>query len=404
MGYNVIWIDDEWDTRGKPFIQMCKVKHQIIISAFKTRKEGIAALEHNLKYWDAVILDAKAYDKSENEVADVDGLYAARERIIELRQQKYIPFFVLTGQPDLMGDKSFEKSIGRFYDKTKPLEVDQLLSDLKNEVSKSIRSQITSIYHDVVEILNDIDPEAEDIIDILEAIHHPDRPFTPKLYFNPLRIALEYIFRAANSVGILPDDFFSSGIVNLNQCFMYLIGRDAEKIGVRYGEPGERIVPNHIQNMMSLILNLGNANSHSKLNDSELQAAEDRFVREGLNSKYLVFSMALQLCEIAFWMNRYIADHPNKDANLQKCVKLSPKDEEKQFDEHDLIGIIELKDGFYHINDKYSVFLRHKEWLGKKARILKFTVNTNQKLKELYPYFVHDNDIQIIEEPENGSK
>lgn len=404
MGYNVIWIDDEWDTRGKSFIQICKVKHQINITPFKTRKEGIYALEQDLKSWDAIILDAKAYNNTEDDVADVDGLYAAKERIIELRQQRYIPCFVLTRQPDLIDDMMFEKSVGKFYRKDDE-GINKLIEDLIEEVSKSTRYQVRTIYKDAVEQLGDISVEAgEYIIDIFEAFHSPDMSFNPKLYFNPLRQVLEYIFRAANKVGILPDDFFSSGIVNLNQCFMFLIGKDAEKVGVRYGEPGERIVPSHIQNMMGLILNLGNLNSHSKLNDSELQAAEERFVREGLNSKYLVFSMALQLCEIAFWMNKYIASHPNKDENLQKCVKLPPKDEEKQIDAHDLIGIIELKDGFYHINDKYSVLLRHKEWLGKKARILKFTANTNQKLKELYPYFVHDNDIQIIEEPENGSK
>ena len=98
MGYNVIWIDDEWDTRGTSFIQTCKLRHQIYITPYKTRKEGIAALERNLKYWDAVILDAKAYNNSENEVADLDGMYAARERLIELRQQRHIPCFVLTGQ------------------------------------------------------------------------------------------------------------------------------------------------------------------------------------------------------------------------------------------------------------------------------------------------------------------
>ena len=71
MEYNVIWIDDEWDTRGASFIETCKLRHQIYISAYKTRKEGIAALERNLKHWDAVILDAKAYNNSTDcEVTD----------------------------------------------------------------------------------------------------------------------------------------------------------------------------------------------------------------------------------------------------------------------------------------------------------------------------------------------
>ena len=83
--YNVIWIDDEWDTSGKAFIQICEKRHKIHIKAFKTRRKGMEALEQNLKFWDAVILDAKAYNNSSaNEVADVDGLYEAIRQIERL--------------------------------------------------------------------------------------------------------------------------------------------------------------------------------------------------------------------------------------------------------------------------------------------------------------------------------
>lgn len=404
MGLNVIWIDDEWDTRGTSFIQVCKLKHQIFISPYKTRKEGIAALESNLKYWDAVILDAKAYNNSENEVADLDGMYAARERLIELRQQRHIPCFVLTGQPDLIGDKSFGKAVGKFYDKKKPEEVNQLISDLKEEVSKSIRSQIKSIYHDAVEQLNSISIEAcEDVIDILVAMHHPELPFTPKLHFNPLRQALECVFRSAHIVGIIPDPFFNDDKVNINQCFMYLIGSEAKNVGFRCSE---RIAPYHIQNMMSLIVNLGNANSHSKLSDLELQTAEDKIIKEGMNSRYLVFSMALQLCEIASWMNRYIAVNPNKEENMKKCIPIEYIENnanKEVFDDSVIVGTIEEHDGICHMGTKFSVLLKHKEWLGKKIRVINYVANTSSKTKQ-YPFFVREQDFELIEEQENGSK
>lgn len=403
MRLNVIWIDDEWDTRGTSFIQTCKLRHQIYISPYKTRKEGIAALESNLKYWDAVILDAKAYNNSENEVADLDGMYAARERLIELRQQRHIPCFVLTGQPDLMGDKSFEKAVGKFYDKKKPQEVNQLISDLKEEVSKSNRFQVKSIYHDAVDQLSNISIEAcEDVIDILVAMHHPELPFTPKLHFNPLRQALECVFKSANKVGVIPDLFFIDDRVNINQCFMYLIGNDAKNMGVRCSV---RIAPYHIQSMMSMIVNLGNANSHSKLSDSEIQTAEDKIIKDGMSSKYLVFSMALQLCEIAFWMNRYISEHPDKNENLKKCIllEIDEKIEKKEvLDNGEAIGLLEEHEGICHMGEKFSVLLKHKEWLGKKIRIINYVANTSTKTKQ-YPYFVREQDFELIEEPENGS-
>ena len=404
MEYNVIWIDDECDTRGVSFIQNCKLRHNILIKAFKTRKDGIAALEQNLKFWDAVILDAKAYNKSEDEMPDVDGLYAAKDRLIELRQQRYIPYFVLTRQPDLIDDKMFQISVGgKFYKKDLDGQ-NKLIADLKEEVSKSTRFQIKTFYHEAIDQLSDISTEScEDVIDILLAMHHPELPFTPKLHFNPLRQALECVFRSANKVGVIPDLFFIDDRVNINQCFMYLIGNDAKNVGVRCSE---RIAPSHIQSMMRMIVNLGNANSHSKLSDSEIQTAEDKIIKDGMSSKYLVFSMALQLCEIAFWMNRYISEHPDKDENLKKCIPLEidEKTEGKEVhDDSEFIGLLEEHEGVCHMGEKFSVLLKHKEWIGKKIRIIKYVANTNIKTKQ-YPYFVREQDFELIEESENGSK
>ena len=303
-----------------------------------------------------------------------------------------------------MGDKSFEKAVGKFYDKKKPEEVKQLIFDLKEEVSKSNRFQVKSIYHDAVDQLSNISIEAcEDVIDILVAMHHPELPFTPKLHFNPLRQALECVFKSANKVGVIPDLFFIDDRVNINQCFMYLIGNDAKNMGVRCSV---RIAPYHIQSMMSMIVNLGNANSHSKLSDSEIQTAEDKIIKDGMSSKYLVFSMALQLCEIAFWMNRYISEHPDKNENLKKCIPLEidEKIEKKEvLDDGEAIGLLEEHEGICHMGEKFSVLLKHKEWLGKKIRIINYVANTSTKTKQ-YPYFVREQDFELIEEPENGSK
>ena len=401
--YNVIWIDDEWDTIGKSFIQICERRHKIHIKAFKTRQEGMDALEHNLKFWDAVILDAKAFNNSENEVANVDGLFAARERLIELRPIRYIPFFVFTRQPDLYDNELFESAVGRFYKKDMEGR-EKMINDLKEEVSKSSRFQIKTFYHDAVEQLRVISMEAsEDIIDILEAMHHPELPFSPKLHFNPLRQALECVFRAANKVGVIPDLFLVDDRVNINQCFMYLIGNEAKNVGVRCCE---RIAPYHIQCMMSLIVNLGNANSHSKLSESEIQTAEEKIIKDGMSSRYLVFSMALQLCEIAFWMNHYIKDHPNKEDNLKKCIPLESEEKAEKKEvlaDCEVVGLLEEHEGIFHMGTKFSILLKHKEWLGKKIRIINYVENTSSKTKQ-YPYFVREQDFKLIEGQENGSK
>lgn len=306
--YNVIWIDDEWDTIGKSFIQICEKRHKIHITPFKTRREGIDALEQNLKFWDAVILDAKAFDNSStNEVADLDGLYKAIRQLERLKPKRHIPYFVLTRQPDLMDNRMFEQSVGRFYKKDAEGQ-SKLIADLKEEVGNSLRHQMKILYSDVMECLYSLDIEAgETVLDILEAMHfpnnHPD--FDPNLYYNKLRQILEYNFRKANKFGVIPNECIPNGIVNLNQSYMYLSGRDAEVVGVRCSFP-QAILPKHIQKIVSLILSLGNNYSHTP-------------IPEITNPRNLLYSLSLQICEVTLWLDNYIKNNHDVEKN-KKCV------------------------------------------------------------------------------------
>ena len=409
--YNVIWIDDEWDTIGKAFIQICEKRHKIHIKAFKTRREGMDVLEQNLKFWDAVILDAKAYNNSStNEVADVDGLYEAIRQIERLKLKRHIPYFVLTRQPDLMDDKMFEKSVGKFYKKNAEGQ-NQLIADLKKEVGNSPRHQLKVFYNDVMERLYSLDIEAgEDVLNILEAMHYPDRypDFEPVNYYNKLRKILEWNFKEANKYGIIPDECIEDGVTNLNQSCCYLCGLNCDHIHLRYGDETkkERIVPKHIKDMMFLVLYLGNIKSHTaKLPNDDIDRLERYIKDEVRNSRYLIFSLALQTCEITMWLGRYMDEHPNKEENLIKCVRLEVKDSKDQEEKIDLIGVIELDNGIYHIGSKVClspVFVKQREWLGKKVKIVKYGENNKDKTKDKYPYFA--SNIQLIEESENGSK
>lgn len=407
--YEVIWIDDEWE-KMDAFKEECEVIHQIYLHPFRTQKAGMDEFDKNPKIWDAIILDAKMFDESENEVPKLDGLRKAVQHINEKSLLRKVPYFISTGQPDLMDNETFEQAFGTYYIKER--DDKKLIEDLKTIASKSTRFQVKTYYLDALDQLVFLDTWCcEKILDILEAMHFPEKTIDPLLYYNPLRKGLEYVFRAANKVGVIPDDFFSGGMVNLNQCFMFLIGREARVLGYRYGDSGEGIVPRHIHDMMSLIINLGNYGSHSieqshptELSEYEVQKYDKQIKTQGVNSKLLIFSIALQFCEIVKWMNHYITEHPNKEENLKKCVKLNMQSTENKERVLELVGVIELHDGLCHIGNNFSVYLRRKELIGKRVRIAKYTPNTSTKSKEKYPYFVHDNDIQVLEDTENGSK
>ncbi|MBQ6767665.1 MAG: hypothetical protein IJP46_03220 [Prevotella sp.] len=406
--YNVIWIDDEWDTIGKAFIQICEIRHNIHITPFKTRREGIDALEQNLKFWDAVILDAKAFNNSStNEVASVDGLFAARDRLLELRQRRYIPFFVFTRQPDLFKDEMFEKAVGKYYKKDAAGQA-SLITAIKEEVSLSPRHQLRVQYSSVLDRLYSIDIESgESILNIFEAMHYPqDHPdFEPIDHYNKLRKILEWNYKESIKYGIIPEECVENGIVNLNQSCCYLCGLNCDHIHLRYGDETqkEHIVPKHIKDMMFLVLYLGNIKSHTaQLPKEDIDRLEVYLKDEVRNSRYLIFSLALQICEITMWLGRYMDEHPNKEENLKNCVKLDVQSTEEK---PEFVGVIERDEkGFYHIGTEYSVLLKNIELVGKNVKITNYKQNTSSCTKKYYPLFVREQDLELIEEQENSSK
>ena len=399
--YEVIWIDDEWE-KMEAFKEECEAIHQIILHPFKTRQAGMDALDNNLKKWDAVILDAKMFDKSEdNEAPKLDGLRNAINHLNQISLRRKIPYFISTGQPDLMDNDTFEQGFGHYYIKER--DDLKLISDLKEEVDKSTRRQIQFIYNDVIKQLSSFNDEAcNAIIDIFESMHYPDsRPdFNPILYYNPLRQILEYNFRLANKVCIIPDDCFDdNGDPILGECSRYLNGKETKytKIKVRYGQDEDRVVPIHIDLLIRMVLELGNINSHStKLSDAELMEVEQYLKKNVFNSRYLIYSLALNVCEITLWFKNFIDSHQDIEANKKKCRSLAKESskvesiDKASIGEDELIGVVKCDDGIYHIGDKFYVrssIIENKGWLNKRVRIVQYDNNIRPGIKDKYPFF-----------------
>ena len=397
--YKVIWIDDEWD-KMIAFKDECEIIHQIHLEPFRTQKDGMEELDRNLNAWDAVILDAKMFDQSDiNEVPKLDGLRNAINHINQLSLRRKIPYFISTGQPDLMDNETFEQGFGRYFVKGK--DDIKLIEEIKREIDNSPRRQVRVFYQDAIMQIDVISQKASEVVlDIFESMHYPDShpDFNPILYYNQLRQILEYVYRAANKVAIIPDECISiNDEVNLNQCCHYLSGNDANVLKIRYD--GKRIIPKHIQDMMFLILTLGNINSHTtKLSEDDERHLITYIHDNVYNSRYLIYSLTLQLCEIVMWMNHYISEHPNREENQKKCITIGESEnvEKEEVNETDLIGILEEHSGICHMGSKFSVLLKHKELLGKKVKIHNYIKNTNIRTQQ-YPYFVREEDFDLVE-------
>lgn len=384
--YNVIWIDDEWE-KQQEFKDECE-DLGIHLQGFSYQKAGMDELDKHPNLWDAVILDGEIKDKSDHEEPSTKGLLNALMHLASLPANRQIPRFISTGKDKVKDNEMLKDEV--IY--IKDLDDEKLIDDIRTTIDSIEEFKVKILYKEVIEFLKRINKETSDsIIAIFKKMHYPDsnEQFDSKLYYNQIRQALECIFIEAKDKGVIPVECFNGERANIDQCYRYLVGDPAYHAGVRYGQPGERIVPEYIEDMMSIIKNLGNEFSHPN---------------ENTKTHYLLFSLAFHLYEIAVWMYKYFEDNPDIEKNKSKCVKIEIAQNNESQESIELVGVIEQHKGIYHIGSKVClnpVFVQQRGWLGKKVRIVKYGENINEKSKNIYPYFA--SNIQLVEEVENGS-
>ncbi len=390
--YNVLWIDDQWDTLDG-FIEKAAAIYNLSITPYRTSKAGIEAIRSNLDKWDAVILDAKGLDESENEATDVIGLRKAKDFLLSL--SKPIPYFIYTGQTDYLSSEFFKSAFGDFYSKYDGY--NKILKAVVEAIEKKVENQTIHNYQDLFSSLESLgisEYTKDTFLDILLPLHYKDKEegFRPVHHYTQLRKVIEYLFRECHRVGLVPDACISNGIINLNQCSLYLAGKNPEKINLRYGEEGDRIIPKHIERIIRSVLELGNTCSHSvELEEEDKEKIEELF--RSFKSNYLIYGLTLQLCEAVVWFANYIANHNDKEENLANCrpVKLlsnttrNTLDEAKLQYEGKIFTPEKDEDGFWHCGE---CILAIKFWnAGDKMKLRQVTTNTNEKTKIKYPYY-----------------
>lgn len=384
--YNILWIDDEWD-KMPTFKQECEELYNLKLLPFRTRKDGMQALEEELDKWDAVLLDAKMFDENVNEVAKLKGLRKAISHLDKLSMKRYIPRFISTGQPDLLASEDFKDMVGDYYEKFKDDE--KLMVDILSAIHNAESSQIKVIYSNVftsIETLGISEYIDSIILDILLPLHYTEKQssFKPIHHYNQLRQFVEYLFRACHKVGVIPDQCIPNGIVNLNQCSIYLAGKNAEKAGVRYGEPGERVIPEYIEAIIRSVLDFGNVHSHTVELDAEDTIKIENILRSS-QSKYLIFGLALQMCEVITWFAKYISEHNNKEINLLHCQPLMIDEKAEDYEGKEYV-VEQDENNNFHCGQCLLSYTAAQRYKGLKVTLFDVTDNTT-KNRNNYPYF-----------------
>jgi len=198
--YRVLWIDNEYDKLEAIQIEMEQAN--LDITCVKTAKEGIEEISSKLFYWDGIILDAKIFNESINEVDNLTGMTRVISAVSELRNKRVIPVFILTGQPDTKGDQAFDDIIKGFGIESfsKNTQRSELYSALKKEADKLFETQLRHKYSNV--FIENIDESL--MIEILTILDTND--YKSGNVFNLTRKMFECLLPICKEVGLFKEE------------------------------------------------------------------------------------------------------------------------------------------------------------------------------------------------------
>lgn len=258
------------------------------LTPFKTQKEGLDTYAKNPTFWEAVILDAKVLNESEQEVASVAGLQNAVLRIKE--EFKELPYFISTGQPDLLSDNTFKSFFPVFYEKE--VDDEKLCDDIIQTINEQPNRIIKNKYPEIFSWLEGT--IADEVLSIIKI--YENREFANADTFNKVRKVLDWIMSYLYDYGLLAIKFNGT---NLAECSKFLGNSKLQSV-----------VPVHIQRHLYSLVTVANEGSHRQHIDEEVKSSK---------APFLVASTIFELLNVLTWLHQL----PNDMEEKQTIEKLA---------------------------------------------------------------------------------
>ncbi|MCR4817226.1 MAG: hypothetical protein K5842_08635 [Bacteroidales bacterium] len=331
--YRILWVDEEPDKMG--FIEQCN-KLDIEVFQYNSWDRAKAALESRFNTFSAIVLDAYCVLDA-GQSADPDFLFqAVRELgIIFAQNEESLPWYVLSSGtlPDFertierigMGEREeMESEWGRLFFR-KGSDLGDLCRSIRHAVTLKKDNKVRALYREVFDVMDEyFTPDArKTMLDILMALHYPEenRNFDAVLYYTQLRRILEHLFRQFNKIGVLPDKVMGSpDKVNLANSSLYLAGREVylgQGMPVRYGKPGQYVLPPVIAQLVKNILYVANKNSHTvELDDMGKTILYDYY--NSLHSNNMLIGYTLHLCDVIVWFGQNFERFRNRQNKISQ--------------------------------------------------------------------------------------
>lgn len=339
----VLWVEDDPMITAAYPLEAANYGLQLV--PFSCWEEAEIALRSDFKRWSAIILDAKCKYKKDSHDNATQFLMQALTSISSICVQygRILPWYILSGGSeeelsDLILD-SREEWDGdwkkKYYSKNTDREL--LFHRIPHHARVSPEMQIRLVlYPDVFKAIRraKLDVEVENYMeDLLLPIHA--RHIDGKEYNNRMtlvRKVIEYLFQSMASNGLLPskrvgDKLVLSdklvdkrGGINLTWCSKIISGKNAPDDERVIIASEVNIIPNVLKESIQRLIEVTAANEHFYNKDvTEDQFANSRhtpkFLETTRNAPYLLRGMAMELCSIILWYDRYLLEHPDEEIN-----------------------------------------------------------------------------------------
>ena len=305
--YKVLWIDDDHDTWGAD-LKGEAFDNGIQLVGFASVEEGFEHLRQYLPTFDAVLLDAMAFElKGQKPGTESErSLDLAREKLASL--ERVLPWLVLTGQPDLHGSASFNHRYERYYRKGEDEEIKRLFTDIKNKIEAQPEHQLRARYADAfAACTNQVVSEVACrlLVKVLQVVETPQSNHDDDSQFNNLRKIVEEIFIAALRHQLLPSECIPRGKVNIANCVTFFSGEPTKVSDIQRALPRARLLPRALVQAVHAYTNLTSSGSHSAGLDNPNNLVE---LRQRVRTPYLLAALTYQILDLLVWFKSVVED------------------------------------------------------------------------------------------------
>lgn len=338
MTYKVLWVDDELSIVDG--LKQNADELNIELDHYENWFEAKESLQRNFEDYSAIILDAKCKISSESSSPEDVFITTILPDLLELfgRRQCLIPWYILSA--GTMSNFDFVIKTAQYHHKSdwgqmvylkdatddENNSVDALFNNIMEVARNNNSNKIIYNYRDVFQYIGKdklIDYRAKSILlDMLNVLYYPEDNKLYKYEGNPLRKVMEYVFRAALKIGLLPKECVErDDQINMLDSNRYMSGLKTEHSKLRYGtKDKDTIFPNYLGQITRCIINFSSSESHTA--DSDIYTIDDNDLEVGENEKELFFGYVLQLCHVIKWFGTFAENHQDIEANkrMKKLV------------------------------------------------------------------------------------